>query len=206
MPSGKMITFEGIDGCGKTTQSERALEHLKRRNVDCRLLREPGGTPVGEAIRKVLLASAEKGLAMDGYTEYLLFAASRAELCRNVVKPSLESGCTVLLDRFGDSSTAYQGYGRGVDINFIVRTNLQSSGGLKPDLSILFDIDPTVAMARLGSHRDRIEGRGLDFFTSVRDGFLAIAHAEPERFRVVDATKSIEAVSSEVVEIIDRII
>jgi dTMP kinase len=206
LASGKLITFEGIDGCGKTTQAGRALEHLKGRNVDCQLLREPGGTPVGEAIRKVLLASAEEGLAMDGYTEYLLFAASRAELCRNVVKPSLESGCTVLLDRFGDSSTAYQGYGRGVDIDFIVRTNLQASGGLKPDLSILFDINPATAMARLGSRHDRIEGRGLDFFDRVSEGFLAIARAEPERFRVVDATKSIEAVSVEVVAIIDRII
>ena len=206
MASGKLITFEGIDGCGKTTQAERACNHLRRRNIDCRLLREPGGTPVGEAIRKVLLVSAEEGLTMDGYTEYLLFAASRAELCRNVVKPLLDSSCTVLLDRFGDSSTAYQGYGRDVDIDFIVRTNLKASDGLKPDLSILFDIDPLVARARLGSRNDRIEGRGLDFFTKVREGFLEIASSEPSRFKVIDAAKSIEEVSGEVLEIIDRII
>ena len=205
LTSGKLITFEGIDGCGKSTQAKRAYNYLNGKQIKCELYREPGGTDVGEAIRKILLASAAEGLAMDGYTEYLLFASSRAELSRTIVTPLLENGCTVLLDRFGDSSTAYQGYGHGVDVDFIIETNRIASGGLKPDLTILLDIDPETALARLGSQNDRIEKRGIVFFKRVRSGFLTLADREPERFRVIDAERSVEDISRDVIELIENI-
>jgi len=203
---GKLISFEGIDGSGKSTQAKRVYNHLRNKGIECRLLREPGDTVLGERIRSILLSAAEEGLSMDGYTEYLLFAAARAELCRTVVKPLLETGCTVLLDRFGDSSTAYQGYGHGVDLDFILRTNEIATGGIKPDLTILFDIDPETALTRPGSFDDRIEKRGLDFFRRVRDGFLTLAGKDPERFRIVDASQDIESVTREVVRYIDELL
>jgi len=206
MTRGKLISFEGIDGSGKSTQAERIYAHLRARGIRCELLREPGGTRLGELIRGILLSSAEEGLKMDGCTEYMLFAASRAELSRTVIRPLLEDGCTVLLDRFGDSSTAYQGYGHGVDIDFIQRTNLIVTGGLQPDLTILFDIDPEAALARLSDLSDRIEGRGLEFFRLVRDGFLKLAEKEPERFRIVDAGKDVEDVGKQVIRFVEELV
>ncbi|MCF7809832.1 dTMP kinase [bacterium] len=197
-----MITFEGIDGSGKSTQAEKALEFLKERGVQCKLLREPGGTPLGEAIRKILLAPVDSGITMNRYAEYLLFAASRAELCRWVIKPLLKQGFTVLVDRFGDSSLAYQGYGHGVDLDFIRRTNEVATDGLKPDLSILFDIDVETAFARLEDANDRIENEGINFFKRVREGFLKIAEQESETYIVVNAALEIEAVEEDVIRAI----
>ncbi|NQT33893.1 dTMP kinase [bacterium] len=206
MRSGKLITLEGIDGSGKSTQAEKLLDYLKGKKIKCKLLREPGGTDVGEAVRHVLLAAAGEGLSMNPLTEYLLFAASRAELSRTVIKPLLERGSVVILDRFGDSSTAYQGYGNGVDHDFIIHTNVIATGGLKPDLSLLFDIDPETALARPGDFNDRIEKRGLEFFKRVRKGFLTIAGQEPDRFRVIDASQGIETVWEEVVKYVDGVL
>ena len=205
MRSGKLITLEGIDGSGKSTQAKRLCAYIKDKGMDCKLLREPGGTDVGEAVRDLLLAAAGEGLQMNPLTEYLLFSASRAELSRTLIKPLLEQGIIVILDRFGDSSTAYQGFGHGVDRDFIIRTNEIATGGLKPDLTLLFDIDPETALVRPGDFNDRIEKRGLEFFNRVREGFLTIAGQEPERFRVVDASQDIETIWEEVVKYIDAV-
>lgn len=202
MKTGKLITFEGIDGSGKSTQAQKALEFLKERGEKCKLLREPGGTPVGEAIRKILLAPAESGISINRYAEFLLFAASRAELCRWVVKPLLKQGFTVLLDRFGDSSLAYQGYGHGVDLDFIRHTNEVATDGMKPDLSILFDIEVETAFARLESGNDRIENEGINFFKRVREGFLKIAEQESETYVVIDAAQDIEMVEEAMIKAI----
>ena len=206
MRSGKLITLEGIDGSGKSTQAEKLYDYLKGKKIECKLLREPGGTDVGEVVRAILLTAADEGLSMNPLTEYLLFAASRAELSRTVIKPLLERGSVVILDRFGDSSTAYQGYGYGVDHGFIIRTNEIATGGLKPDLSLLFDIDPETALARPGDFNDRIEKRGLEFFNRVREGFLIIAGQEPDRFRVIDASQDLETVWEEVVKLVDTVL
>ena len=206
MPRGKLITFEGIDGSGKSTQVKIAYSYLTRKGLKCKLLREPGGTKVGEAIRDILLISAEEDLAMNRCTEYLLFVAARAELSRTVIKPLLEDGCTVLLDRFSDSSSAYQGYGHGVDLDFIRRTNLIATDGLKPDLTILLDIEPETALSRPGDFDDRIEKMGLDFFRRVREGFLAIAVAEPDRFRVVDASEDVTTIAGKVRAFIEELL
>ncbi len=205
MTRGKLISFEGIDGSGKSTQAKRAYNHLRNKGIECRLLREPGDTVLGERIRSILLSAAEEGLSMDGYTEYLLFAAARAELSRTVINPLLERSCAVLLDRFGDSSTAYQGYGHDVDLDFILRTNEIATGGIKPDLTILFDVDPETALSRPGNFDDRIEKRGLDFFQRVRNGFLTLAEKESDRFRIVDASQDIETVAGEVIRHIDEL-
>ncbi|MDP8239821.1 MAG: dTMP kinase [Candidatus Hatepunaea meridiana] len=204
MSKGKLITFEGIDGSGKSTQAGKIYAYLTSRNVECKLLREPGGTRSGDLIRSILLSSAVDNLEMNPYTEYLLFVASRAELSRTVIRPLLKEGCTVILDRFGDSSLAYQGYGNGVDVEFIRRTNGIATDGIIPDLTILFDIDPEIAMSRPGDFDDRIEKRGIDFFKRVRDGFLELAQDEPERFRIVDASKDIESVTQEVISIVNE--
>ncbi len=136
---------------------------------------------------------------MNRYSEYLLFAASRAELSRWVIAPLLKQDFTVILDRFGDSSLAYQGYGHGVDIEFIRRTNEVATDGLKPDLSILLDIDPETALARLENANDRIESEGVNFFKRVREGFLKIAESEPDRYVVVNAAQDIDSVERDVI-------
>jgi len=200
--AGRLITFEGIDGSGKSTQAHKAIEFLKERGVQCKLLREPGGTPLGEAIRNILLSPADRGIKMNRYAEYLLFAASRAELARWVVKPLLNQGFTVLLDRFGDSSLAYQGYGHGVDLDFIRRTNDVATDGMKPNLSLLFDIDAEISLARLENANDRIENEGVNFFKRVREGFLKIAEQEAETYVVINASQDIDAVEEDVIKAI----
>lgn len=203
MTRGKLITFEGIDGSGKSTQAEKALAYLTEQSSKCRLLREPGGTPLGEAIRDLLLAPADSSIKINRYSEYLLFAAARAELSRWVITPLLKQDYLVLLDRFGDSSLAYQGYGHGVDIDFIRYTNRIATDNLTPDLSILFDIDPKTALARLGKADDRIENEGVNFFRRVREGFLKIAEAEPNRYIIIDAARDIDSVARDMIRAIN---
>lgn len=205
MSKGRLISFEGIDGCGKSTQIRRACDWLRGRGLDAEVLQEPGGTEVGEAIRHILLTAAEAAIEMDGLTEYLLFAASRAQLTRQVICPLLEKEAIVLLDRFSDSSLAYQGYGRGVDLDFIRRVNETATGGLKPNITILLDLAPDVALARISGGKDRIERGGMDFLRRVRDGFILMATAEPKRFRIVDAGSDIEMVFKKVVGLLEEL-
>ncbi|MHB1340792.1 MAG: dTMP kinase [Coriobacteriia bacterium] len=182
--SGVFITFEGGDGSGKTTQVRRLAAALESAGADVLVLREPGGTGVGEAVREILLGPAHETMSYEA--EFLLFAASRAELTLTVIKPALEAGRIVLDDRHADSSVAYQGYGRGIDLDTIRAINSFATGGLVPDCTIVLDVEPgTGIAAATPAEADRLEREELSFHERVRDGFLAIAAREPERVKVV---------------------
>ncbi|MCX8007195.1 MAG: dTMP kinase [Coriobacteriia bacterium] len=181
---GVFITFEGGDGAGKTTQMRLLAEAVKRAGGDAVVVREPGGTPVGEAIRAVLLGPEHGRIAP--VAELFLFPASRAHLTEEVIRPALDAGRVVLCDRYADSTTAYQGYGRGLDLEFVRRVNEAATGGLVPDLTIVLDVEPRegVAAASAGGP-DRLERESAEFHERVRAGYAAIAAADPARVRVV---------------------
>lgn len=191
------ITFEGVDGAGKTTQIERLRRSLSDKGLGHVMLREPGSTATSEAIRGILLTPA---LAeMSPTTEALLYAAARAQMVAEVVKPALEKGTPVLCDRYIDSSLAYQAYGGGVDLEMVRMINSWATGGLSPDLTIIFDLDPRAAeRRRTGTAGDRIENRPPDFHRRVRQGYLDIAAREPARVKVIDAARPPEAIQAEV--------
>ena len=194
---GAFVTFEGGEGSGKSTQIRLLAEKLEAAGLTVRTLREPGGTVVGEAIRRILLdpAHAEMGVS----AEILLYEASRAQLVDQVIRPALEAGEVVLCDRFYDSTTAYQGYARGVDLARIAALNHAATGGLEPDRTLVLDIDPALGIARATAETtDRLESEDLAFHKRVRDGFLAIAVAEPARVRIVDASGTAEKVADRV--------
>lgn len=193
-----LITLEGVDGSGKSSQVGRIVEWLRRRGAVAVVVREPGGTPLGEALREVLLHDP-RGRGMEAATETLLMAAARSELVRKVIAPALRRGLIVVSDRFADSTVAYQGYGRGLDPAWIAAVHGEVLAGVRPDLTLLFDLPPEQALARLqAGSDDHIEGRGLDFLRRVRQGYLALAAGEPERFCVIDAGAAPEAVWEQV--------
>jgi len=194
---GVFITFEGGDGCGKSTQLRRLARRLEAAGIPVRTLREPGGTVVGEAVRGVLLDP--DNLGMDPFAELMLYEASRAQLVAEVIEPSLESGEVVLCDRFADSTTAYQGHARGLPLAEVAALNDIATGGLAPDRTVLLDIDPALGIQRATTESaDRLEGEDLSFHERVRQGFLAIAANEPDRIRVVDASGDVETVATRV--------
>ena len=203
MNRGRLIVFEGIDGVGKTTQIKRAHNYLVTRDVLASIFREPGATPLGESLRGLILSKDAIRGGVGDLAEFLMFAAARAEICRLLIKPLLAQGATVLLDRFGLSSVAYQGYGRGVDVEFIKRVNAEVTDGLRPDLTLLFDLDPQLALDRIERGPDRIEKSGLEFFQRVRRGYLEQAAEAPETCKIVDASQSVEDAFREVVASID---
>jgi dTMP kinase len=182
--SGVFITFEGGDGAGKTTQMRLLAEALLRAGVEPVTVREPGGTLTGESIREILLGPAHDELT--AVAELFLFAASRAQLTAQVIRPALEAGRVVLCDRYADSTTAYQGHGRGLDLDLVRAVNDAATGGLVPDLTLVLDVEPHegVAAASAGGP-DRMERQEIAFHTRVRDGYAAIAAAEPERVKLV---------------------
>lgn len=187
--NGTFITFEGGEGTGKSTQIRLLAERLEAAGLSVRMLREPGGTVVGEAVRHILLdpSHAEMGVS----AEILLYEASRAQLVDQVIRPALAAGEVVICDRFTDSTTAYQGYARGVDLARIAELNRAATGGLVPDRTLVLDVDPEVGVARATTHSaDRLESEDLAFHRRVREGFLAIAAEEPDRVRIVDASGS----------------
>ncbi len=189
---GVFITFEGLDGSGKSTHLERADQMLRTRGYQTVVVREPGGTWIGERIRSILLDPAGHG--MKEMAELLLFAAARNQITQEVIVPALAAGQAVLCDRFTDSTIAYQGYGRGLDICLVRRINDIATGGLTPDHTCLFDLPPEAAIARRqrrGGTPDRMETNGLAFARRVREGYLAIARQEPERILLLDASGSI---------------
>lgn len=199
MAKGLFITFEGADGCGKTTQLNLIKEYLGEQGKDVLVTREPGAKGLGEHVRKILLNY--DGVVSDR-CESFLFLADRAQNIDVIVNPAIQEGKIVLCDRHTDSTVAYQGYGRGLDIEEINMLNNLATGNKKPDLTLVFDVDIETSMQRVGKEKDRMENAGDAFFNRVRQGYLKIAKNEPDRVKVVDSTKSIEDVHKDVVEII----
>ncbi len=211
---GLFITFEGVEGSGKSTQLRRLAEFLRGTGQQVVETREPGGTILGEAIRAVLLSARNREMAPE--TELFLYLASRAQLTREVIIPALREGVIVLCDRFADATTVYQGYGRGLDLHLIAAMNRCAIEGLVPDLTFLLDLDPVEGLSRVRERRqtslldpplDRLEAEAIEFHDRVRKGYLALAKAEPHRFRVIDARGSegtvAQAIRGEVEALID---
>ncbi len=207
------ITFEGIEGCGKTTQESRLAETLAERGYPVVVTREPGGCAIAEQIRAILLDAENRALVP--LAELLLYAAARAQHVEEVIRPALDSGKIVICDRFTDATAAYQGYGRSLDLDLIDRLNRLATGGFSPDLTILLDCPEEVglsrAMARINSaeggvREERFEQESIAFHRMVRRGYLRLAAAEPERFVVLDGTRGIEETAAAVTEtVITRI-
>ncbi len=212
---GKFITFEGPEGAGKTTQARLLLKRFKDGGIDVIYTREPGGTPTGEAIREVLQYD-KAGEPICPETEVLLFAASRAQLVRQVILPALNRGAHVICDRFADSTTAYQGFGRGFPIEQMLAINSFAIDGAVPDLTILLDVNLDVGFERLATREgtqllmvgqlDRIERETRAFHDKVRTGYLELARRWPERFRLVDAGRPTPSVEEDVWRIVADVI
>jgi dTMP kinase len=202
--TGVFITLEGVEGCGKSTQAELLRDFLRERGLEVVLTREPGGSAIGEKIREILLDPSHLG--MVPITELLLYEASRSQHVEEVIRPALDSGKVVICDRFYDASTAYQGFARGIGIDRVGQLNLVATGGRKPDLSIVLDLPVTSGLKRLGKNLDRIEGETVEFHERVRNGYLEIAHREPERVKVVDATGSVEATFVKVRQLVESLL
>lgn len=192
--------MEGPDGAGKTTQAEALAAHLRQRGLDVLLTREPGGTWLGERVREILLACTGSTASMDPLTDAFLFNAARRQLVTEVLQPALAAGRTVLCARFADSTVAYQGYGAGVPLDRLRALEAVATGGLVPDLTILLDLPVEAGLARKApGDVTRFEAEfDLDFHRRVRDGFLVLAAAAPERFVVVDATRLPQEVATAV--------
>lgn len=203
MKKGLFITFEGADGCGKTTQIKLLAEYLKNKGYEVVLTREPGGKGLGEKVREILLNYDGE---VSDRCESFLFLADRAQNIDVIVNPAVQSGKIVLCDRHIDSTVAYQGYGRGLDLKRIKMLNDLATNGKKPDLTIIFDIDVETSMKRVGSEKDRMESVGIEFHNKVRNGYLEIAKEEPERIKVVNAVQSIENVFEDVKQIVKNIL
>lgn len=199
MKKGLFITFEGADGCGKTTQLNLLKEYLENSGYEVVLTREPGGKGLGEKVREILLNYDGE---VSNRCESFLFLADRAQNIDIIVNPAIEQGKIVLCDRHTDSSVAYQGYGRGLDINQINTLNNLATNNKKPDLTLVFDVDIETSMQRVGNEKDRMESAGKEFFNRVRNGYLELAKQEPDRIKVIDSTKSIQEVQKDVLEII----
>lgn len=203
---GVFISFEGIEGSGKTIQSKLLYEYLKKRGVEAVLTEEPGGSRIGCIIRDLLLSV--ENVEMTPVTELLLYGASRAQHVEEVILPAVKKGCVVITDRFTDSTIAYQGYGRGIELNLIDNINKIVTGGLTPDITIILDLDVEEGIQRNKgiNKKDRIEREDITFHRRVRDGYHAIAEKEPERIQVIDASESIEKVHNRTTEIVMKIL
>ena len=197
----KLISFEGIDGCGKTTQINLISNILKKKNINHSVLREPGGTKISEKIRKILL---DKDNNISSITETLLFLSARSQMVHEIIKPKLKNNEIVLCDRFIDSTVAYQGYGHNLNVNLINSLNLFAIDGVFPDLTIVFDIDPVIAYERLSTKSlDRMELMGIDYLTKVRQGYLEVVNLNSDRFKKIDCNnKDIISINNEVVKIL----
>ncbi len=186
MRRGLFISLEGIDGSGKTTLIRHLCEVWPE--YPLLMIREPGGTVISEKIRDLLLNS--ENTPITPRTEALLYAAARSQLVEQLLRPALEAGKLILADRYLDSTIAYQGYGRGLDLQFLGTLNSLCTGGLLPDITLLLDIDPQLGQLRQKQRQpDRLEMEGYDFQTRVREGYLQIARAEPERIHIIDAAR-----------------
>lgn len=211
MTRGRFITFEGIDGCGKTTQLRLLERYLTSRAIPFVSTREPGGTELGLKIRAALLNISHSHV--EPLTELLLYAADRAQHVRELILPALEAGKLVLSDRHADATTAYQGYGRGFDLKLIAELNQLATGGLKPDLTLFFDVDVATGLKRIRrrgdiaaneseEQADRLDQEPTEFHERVRNGYLEIIAREPERFRIIPSADPIDLIRTRVLEAI----
>lgn len=202
---GALITFEGIEGCGKTTQLELLYSKMKSLKVPVLTTREPGGTELGRGLRDILLFSEKDSLDMG--TELLLYEADRIQHVKEVILPALKKGINVLCDRFIDSTTAYQVYGRGLDFELVDQINKFASCGLEPDLTFLLQIKVSEGLKRANSVglADRLEKENLEFHERVKNGFLKIASKNPERFNLIADGKSISSIHSDISEIVSKV-
>ena len=199
---GMFITFEGIDGCGKSTQIELFHKKLLEDGYDVELLREAGGTIISEKIRQIILDKKNSSISIK--TELLLFEAARAQIVNEIIKPLLTEGKIVICDRFIDSSVAYQGYGRELGFNIVDELNKFAIEETYPDITYLFDLDPKTASSRLSTRKkenDRLDNESMDFISKVRQGYLEIADRNSDRIKVLDANKNISELSLEVYKI-----
>ena len=202
MKKGLFITFEGADGCGKTTQLTLLDEYFNKAGRKTLLTREPGAGILGAKIREILLNYDGE---VSPNCESFLFLADRAQHVEGMIKPALEEGTIVLCDRYTDSTLAYQGYGRELDMERIKYLNNLATSGLKPDLTVVFDVDIETSLSRVGKSKDRMESAGVDFFNRVRRGYLEIAKQEPDRVKIIDSSDTIENVHRKVIELVENL-
>lgn len=196
--TGLFITLEGPEGAGKSTNREYLAERLRERGIEVQLTREPGGTPLAERIRELLLDPSDEKMAVD--TELLLVFAARAQHIAQVIRPALERGAVVLCDRFTDATYAYQGGGRGLPVERIAQLESFVQGGLRPDLTLVFDLPVEIGLSRAAARGrlDRFEQEGRSFFEAVRNTYLDRARAEPARYHILDAAQSLAEVQRDV--------
>lgn len=202
---GLFITMEGLDGCGKSTQLERLAAALAERGHDVMVTREPGGTPLGEGVRGLLTSAVSDGIVPTA--ELMLIVGARAQHVAQVIRPALAEGKVVISDRYTDSSVAFQGYGRGLDLGLIEKVNLAATEGLRPDLTILLDLEPEAAQARMsarpvGGLLGALDVEKLDFHARVRRGYLELAAAEADRVLVVQAAGSSDETHAAVMQVV----
>ena len=201
MNKGLFITFEGADGCGKTTQIKMLKDYLENSGYDVVLTREPGAKGLGEKVREILLNYDGE---VSDRCESFLFLADRAQNIDTIVNPAVKAGKIVLCDRHIDSTAAYQGYGRGLDLERINMLNKLAADGKMPDLTLVFDIDVETSMQRVGKNKDRMESAGVEFHNKVRNGYLEIAKLNPERVKVIDGRETIEKVFENVKSVVNK--
>jgi len=206
------ITFEGVEGSGKTTQIQRLKKYLTQKGIPCKVTREPGGCPIGEKVRKILLNPDHR--EMVPMSELLLYEAARAQHMKEVIEPFLKKGGIVLCDRFSDATLAYQGYGRKIDLKWIERLNHLSSWGIKPDVTFLLDCPSEVGLKRAlqrnrtlkQENEERFEKEKIQFHRRVRKGYLAIAKKEPRRVKVIDTRQGEDRVFEKIRRIVDELV
>lgn len=205
MARGVFITFEGSEGCGKSTQVRRLAARLEKLGAEFLVTREPGGTPIGESIRE-LLQYAPHNAAMTAETELLLFTASRSQLVREVIKPTLERGVCVIADRFFDSTTVYQGAARKLDAKIVDQLNAFAVGDCVPDLTFVLDVDLATARARMKTPRrpDRMEQQPTEFYERVRTAYRALAKREPDRVVLIDGARDPDKIDNQIWETISQ--
>lgn len=206
-PRGFMVVCDGSNGAGKTTLIHNLRDYLGERGLDVVTTREPGGTPIGEKIREVLLSPDTP--EMCDLTELMLFGAARAQHMREKILPALAAGRVVLCDRFDSATVSFQHYARGIDLSLVENINALALGGFRPDLYLILDLDPAVGLSRVrqrGTAFDRLEAEQLAFLRRARDGYLAQAERDPHRFKVLRADRDVAAVTQEAIDLVDPLI